>query len=874
MKNKVLVSFLLSLLLVFQLAPLAYADDLLGSADATDEQAASAPAPDLPGGESNPPATNPGGGIAEADPALDGGAAAQSTAAATLTPLEAGGSAEVSPLADGTFTVTLKITGLKIASDFLSLEKDEWVNESITVDEATDALKATTEYLDAHADHFTDYAENWGFISSITRDGVTLGQGSSSSGYSYWVFYVDDEYWGDLAPVPSHDGEVWEWRYSDGAGTAFADSAITIKITGVDNVGGTNVYVPWLAATKYYSTSVNCLEATCAVLDRAGLSYDAPDTGWGPYLDAITKDGVTLAGASTATGYAYWEFFEDGSSSWNGAYATMPLAGSVYEFRYTIVGDDAPVEVIVDPNAPRPDYKADNAGFAENTVIESLTPYEKATTELAFKNTLKDGDDWYTNVSDVLIVNGNVYMAVGQMLVVYDGLTGAKLAEAQLANSIGFVSRPVYTDGIIVVPLAGGRLQAFTADTLACVWITDVLPGTALGAHQSNSTLIARDGYLYFGTSIADWVASYAGTFLCIDAADGSVSWQYENTISGYYWAGAVAVGDYIYVADDAGNLCSFYKTSSYVNDTVNLGAGVRSTLTSDGTYLYCADTSGRLWRVKMGEWGALVQPGPDDSLSFAMTSTSSPVISDGKLYIGGTAADYSGVFVIIDLASFTIEKTVSAPGAVQSIPLVVKQANKTYVYITANAEPGGVLCYDVSTGTLTEIFTPTGDDANWCMYSIVASSKGFLYYTNDSGVLFALKVGVGGDDPTTNSNPGGNTTNPTGSTGRRVVVVSIDATTDNTTNPNSTTTTQTTNADAPTAANTTDIPGSTTPLTSTGTDTGEQAVGSGLDDAALTSGSTLPIIPMVGIGVGASGLLAALIWFIKSRGVRVGKEA
>ena len=71
-------------------------------------------------------------------------------------------------------------------------------------------------------------------------------------------------------------------------------------------------------------------------------------------------------------------------------------------------------------------------------------------------------------------------------------------------------------------------------------------------------------------------------------------------------------------------------------------------------------------------------------------------------------------------------------------------QGDDTYVYFTYNNTPGAVLRYSQKTGEVVEIYTPTGDDAQYCTASVIADSSGNLYYTNDSGTLFALKAAAG----------------------------------------------------------------------------------------------------------------------------------
>lgn len=109
-----------------------------------------------------------------------------------------------------------------------------------------------------------------------------------------------------------------------------------------------------------------------------------------------------------------------------------------------------------------------------------------------------------------------------------------------------------------------------------------------------------------------------------------------------------------------------------------------------------------------------------------------------------------------------------------QSTPLVAKAVDgKTYAYFTCNGAEtdenkiptngGGAWVYCLETNTATKLFEATGDMANWCTKSIVMGADGTLYWTNDSGTLFALANAASSsnsndsDSTQTPENPGTN---------------------------------------------------------------------------------------------------------------------
>ena len=116
-----------------------------------------------------------------------------------------------------------------------------------------------------------------------------------------------------------------------------------------------------------------------------------------------------------------------------------------------------------------------------------------------------------------------------------------------------------------------------------------------------------------------------------------------------------------------------------------------------------------------------------------------------------GKEQQYAGVLAIVDAATMRIEQTVTAPADVKSAPLVTKAYDgETYVYYTANTTPGGLYVLKAGADQAESLFVPTGDGQNYCMTSVMADEEGTLYYTNDSGRLFAVASNVpeeGGDD-------------------------------------------------------------------------------------------------------------------------------
>ena len=193
--------------------------------------------------------------------------------------------------------------------------------------------------------------------------------------------------------------------------------------------------------------------------------------------------------------------------------------------------------------------------------------------------------------------------------------------------------------------------------------------------------------------------------------------------------------------------------------------------------------------RLSLSENGELKETG---SVKFAKTSTGTPALVDGKLVVGGQSDQfvqvskymkaYYGLLAVIDAKTLAVDAAVTtvdgkpllgktgaqaASAEVKSTPVVSVQGGQTYVYFTANCNPGGMYRYRLGDADASLVYTPAPEHQQFCMYSIAVGPDGTLYYKNDSGALFAIK-GVGGQEPGggDGGNGGGNGGGETGGNG------------------------------------------------------------------------------------------------------------
>ena len=640
---------------------------------------------------------------------------------------------------------------------------------------AADASEQLFKRAGLTADYGTgDYG--W-YLNTITSPYTGDALGWDQATGKYWQLFVNGEA-SELGAggVTLKAGDVVTWAYSafgDGIPTVGAFE-VSVSVVGPD-ANGNNV--TWASNTRLTVENGTAAAAASELLFKeAGLKADYGTGSYGWYLNTITSPYTGDAlGWDQATG-KYWQLFVNGEASELGAGSVMLKAGDAVTWAYSAFEEDLPepLPVVPDPDAPRPEWESAWPGYASGSNTEAATPTGEV--KESWVSSIKDSADWATNVSDPIYVGSYVYIAAGAKLLQIDPATGKTVREGALAAPIDSIARMVYADGVVVVPLSGGRLQALTADALTTVWVTAKLPANEQGGEQQSlSTLIVKDGCVYFGTAAADWNASYGGYLVCVDIKTGSVKWKTENADAGYYWAGAAAIGSLLVMGDDTGFVYAVdSQQGTRVGEGLDLGARVRSTVVADpdGSTVYVVTVDGVLHKVRVGADGELSEAG---KVQFASASTGTPTLAGGRLYVGGQLVQGSsggqarcGVLAVIDAKTLQVEHSItSADGTalegsnVMSAPVVSTQGGTTYVYFTANSLPGGVYRYRVGDATASRIYTPSEDKQNYCMGSITVGPDGSLYYVNDSGALFAI-AGVGDDG----TNPGGDGSGDGGSKG------------------------------------------------------------------------------------------------------------
>lgn len=573
--------------------------------------------------------------------------------------------------------------------------------------------------------------------------------------WKFWQFFVN----GQAANVGAGNytlkaGDKVTWVYGFD-GTMPGQVSVSMEIIGKKDEKAQRWTDP---STQVFVEGTTIKDASAAYFDAIGIESKMYDQFgyWGVHSLVSPLDGTELSGA--------WSFFVNGVPGPQLDSDYVLKSGDKIVWAYA-PGDTVPNpdEVVVDPSASRPtDWKADWSGNSNAVVKNVSTPTGALASSWTFDWRAYSGAT-YSNASEPIVVNGNVYLAVNKRLLKIDAESGKVLAESNLQTAIGYTTRPIYTKGLVIVPLDGGAVQALTADTLTTVWVTDSVSKSA----QSNSQLTVDGNYLYVGTVDVDYGTSTYnnGHLTRINILTGAVSWQHVNADEGYYWTSATVGDGYILVPTSAGTVEMLSKSTGDVLGSVSVGAIVNSgcVLSKDGKHAYVISRDGKLHVLALSDAKARANASSRISeervIDLGLTGCACmPTLYGNKLIVGGEVSGGSAL-AIVDLDNDFATTLVSSAdgsvlpaGGIKGAPLVSVQADGAYVYFTVNygatsdyvnyTSGGGVYRYKMGDAQATGAFSAAGHN-NYCDSPIACDAKGNLYYINDSGTLFKLSGGV-----------------------------------------------------------------------------------------------------------------------------------
>lgn len=421
------------------------------------------------------------------------------------------------------------------------------------------------------------------------------------------------------------------------------------------------------------------------------------------------------------------------------------------------------------PASNLPDYSGEWPTFRNsknnNALTNTVTPDSAATAELKWVK--KYGTGWSASTSIPIIVNNNVYFIMGSKIIRADKATGDVLREGTLKGSAGFSTNSlVYAEGMVFAQVGNGVIQAFNADTLESLWVTEAIGG------QTISPITYYNGYIYTGMWRSE---TNMQNFACFSVTDEDPTNGFETKyatwlmphMGGYYWVGAY-VNDVcaVFGSDDGTSdsnsptavLYSVNPVTGSVIDTINDVKGdIRCCVVYDSGRVYFTTKGGYLYSVGLNSNGTF-DHASIKSIQIGSMSTSTPVIYKGRLYVGCSGKGYdwdgdsgSGIAVVdVSGGKLDIIYKASTPGYPQAGALVSTAfeaaTGKVYVYTTYNKNPGGIYIIEDSAGQTEpsanngDLYVPEKAYQQYCISTICADSEGTLYYKNDSGALIAVK--------------------------------------------------------------------------------------------------------------------------------------
>lgn len=421
------------------------------------------------------------------------------------------------------------------------------------------------------------------------------------------------------------------------------------------------------------------------------------------------------------------------------------------------------------PASNLPDYSGEWPTFRNsknnNALTNTVTPDSAATAELKWVK--KYGTGWSASTSIPIIVNNNVYFIMGSKIIRADKANGDVLREGTLKGSAGFSTNSlVYAEGMVFAQVGNGVIQAFNADTLESLWVTEAIGG------QTISPITYYNGYIYTGMWRGE---TNMQNFACFSVTDEDPTNGFETKyatwlmphMGGYYWVGAY-VNDVcaVFGSDDGTSdsnsptavLYSVNPVTGSVIDTINDVKGdIRCCVVYDSGRVYFTTKGGYLYSVGLNSNGTF-DHASIKSIQIGSMSTSTPVIYKGRLYVGCSGKGYdwdgdsgSGIAVVdVSGGKLDIIYKASTPGYPQAGALVSTAfeaaTGKVYVYTTYNNNPGGIYIIEDSAGQTEpsanngNLYVPEKAYQQYCISTICADSEGTLYYKNDSGALIAVK--------------------------------------------------------------------------------------------------------------------------------------
>ena len=410
-------------------------------------------------------------------------------------------------------------------------------------------------------------------------------------------------------------------------------------------------------------------------------------------------------------------------------------------------------------------------------ITNAKTPYAPEDAEILWA--VKHGTGWAAAPGSPIMVDGDIYTYSGSTIRRLNSMTGETVTEGTMVDKSSYSIVPMtYGDGMVFVGLSGGKIQAFNAKTLESLWVyTDELGG------QPNCPITYKDGYIYAGFWNSE---DRNANFACINTVDEDhasatevkyASWTYTRA-GGFYWAGAYVTDKLAIVGTDDGaggydtNGAALLVFDRYTGEKLDAHEGIRGDLRSNVSHDPESDrvfftTKGGILGNAQIDWdtGKILDYKEvvikDAQGNANAMSTCTPSVYNGRIYIGVAGTSQFGansghgiaVYNLNGDGSMTQAYVYAIVGYPQTSAMVSTaysaEDGSVYIYLPYNYTPGGVSVLKdkpgqtapvTTTGSgYSEVFTPVGPLAQYCICSTIADQYGTIYYKNDSCYMMAI---------------------------------------------------------------------------------------------------------------------------------------
>lgn len=559
--------------------------------------------------------------------------------------------------------------------------------------------------------------------------------------------------------------------------------AVSVTITVVNADGKVET---WVAPTESKAASDavawSFVEPILKRLKADGGDYVAADTQYGIYLSSITKGGVTKANTASES----WNFLVNDALAPMGMSSQKVAAGDRIELRYGVYGGAAnPENVEPDDQSKAPEnLESEWPTFAtDGNVTNAPTPTNASV-------------NWKTLVgyaSEPLIIDGKVYVATSSntmgggnkfsnqlKLLRIDEKSGQIEASTPLAGTISYTARPTYSNGLIYIPLDGGRVQAINVRTMKTRWVSaapetggqastslKVLEGIASemwyeegGTWKSAETLYDA---LFSGTTVFGDNGPSSGSMLVLDPITGSLisGLTFSSNTGGFYWTNVVKVGKFAITGTTDGMLTT---VTTGMRKTLDVGAPVYADLAVYKGQIVVPTRDGVLHVVSVAEDGTMAEVASKKLLDGCKAGVT--IVGDDAI-VGGLALGGEGsAVVVVDLKTLTVKQTITKADGEElpgnslyfiSVPVLVSQQDgKSICYFTMNygenengtyTSGGNAYWFELGEDEAHLLYEPSGKVVNVSDSPLVAGHDGALYYLNDSGHLVRLTQNISSED-------------------------------------------------------------------------------------------------------------------------------